>query len=74
MIELLGALLWRQLMGMTVLESGVAIQPAYMCMPTGANDDLPTLSGESIGNGSIALAPGTITFLAFPAAGNSACQ
>ena len=31
----------------------------------GANDDLPTLAGESIRRGDITLAPATVTFLEF---------
>lgn len=125
-----GALLWRQLMGTTVLESGVPIQAGLhvyahclrgspggvavlaintdksasrtLTAPTagqrytlsssvanlqekrvqlngteltlGANDDLPTLTGESIGTGNITLAPATITFLAFAEAANTACR
>lgn len=40
----------------------------------GANDDLPTLAGESIGRGNITLAPATVTFLAFAEAANTACR
>ena len=39
----------------------------------GANDDLPTLAGESIGRGDITLAPATVTFLEFAEA-NTACR
>jgi glycosyl hydrolase family 79 len=125
------ALLWRQLMGTTVLESGVPIQAGLhvyahcllarpggvavlaintdktasrsLTLPTAgerytlssstvgnlqekrvqlngtelklsANDDLPTLAGESIGRGDITLAPATVTLLAFPEAANTACR
>jgi heparanase 1 len=125
------ALLWRQLMGTTVLESAVPIQAGLhvyahclrgrpggvavlaintdktasrtLPVPTagerytlsssavgnlqekrvrlngtelrlGANDDLPTLTGESIAIGNITLAPATITFLAFAEAANTACR
>jgi hypothetical protein len=125
-----GALLWRQLMGTTVLESGVPIAAGLhvyahclrgkpggvavlaintdqtasriLAVPTagqrytlssdsgnlqekrvrlngteltlGVNDDLPTLTGESIGSGNVTLAPATITFLAFAEAANVACR
>ena len=126
-----GALLWRRLMGTTVLESSVPIQAGLhvyahclrgkpggvavlaintdttasrtLTVPTagerytlsssavgnlqekrvqlngtvlklGANDDLPTLTGESSGSGNITLAPATVTFLAFAEAANTACR
>ena len=125
------ALLWRQLMGTTVLESGVPIRAGLhvyahclrgrpggvavlaintdktaspsLTVPTAgerytlssstvgnlqekrvqlngtelklsANDDLPTLAGESIVRSDITLAPATVTFLAFPEAANTACR
>jgi hypothetical protein len=39
-----------------------------------ANDDLPTLNGESIGAADITLAPATVTFVAFAKAANTACR
>jgi hypothetical protein len=39
-----------------------------------ANDDLPTVSGESFGSGNIVLAPATFTFLGFAEAANTACR
>lgn len=122
------ALLWRKLMGTTVLESGVAIQPGLHVyahclrgkpggvallvinndrttsrelsfaldgerytmssnvlqsktvqlngaeLKLGADDELPVLAGVPSQAGSIELAPATITFLAFPQAGNGACR
>jgi heparanase len=122
------ALLWRKLMGTTVLESGVAIMEGLhvyahclrgesggvallvinndkaaaraLSIPTasesytlasrdlqsrsvqlngadlklGENDDLPRLVGIPTPAGVVTIAPATITFLALPLAGNSACQ
>jgi hypothetical protein len=39
-----------------------------------ASDDLPRITGEQTPSGTQTFAPLTITFLAFPAAANSACQ
>ena len=39
-----------------------------------ANDDLPRITGEQTPSGAVTFAPLTITFLAFPAAANRACQ
>ena len=39
----------------------------------GAADDLPRIAGAPTGAGAVTFAPATITFLAIPAAGNSAC-
>jgi hypothetical protein len=123
-----GALLWRQLMGTIVLESGVRIQMGLhvythcerqvsggvallvinndrnaartLVLPEASErytldaatlqdvavrlnghtlslDDageLPRLSGVSTAPGTLILAPATITFLAIPGAGNSACR
>jgi heparanase len=123
-----GALLWRKLMGTTVLDSGVPLRAglhAYahclrgtpggvallvlntdkaasqtLTLPTTAerytlgatdalsrhvqlngaelsldrNGDLPRLSGLPAAAGDISLAPATITYLAVPKAGNSACR
>lgn len=122
-----GALLWRKLMGTTVLDSGVPVRaglhayahclrgtpggvallvintdraaPLTLHLPgrserytlsgslegklvqlngkdlaLGPNDELPALAGASAGAGEISFAPATITFLALPGAGNSACR
>ena len=122
------ALLWRRLMGTTVLESGVPIQAGLhvyahclrgtpggvallainndktasrtLTVPApgerytlsssnlesrsvqlngtaialGGNDDLPPLAGVPSAAGNLTFAPATITFLALPGAGNSACR
>ena len=39
-----------------------------------AEDDLPRITGEQTPSGALTFAPLTITFLAFPAAANGACQ
>jgi hypothetical protein len=124
-----GALLWRRLMGSTVLDSGIPIQhglhvyahclrdvpggvallaintdsaaPQTLKLPAaerytlaapggnlqagrvhlnrvelalGANDELPTFTPEKTADGTISLAPATITFLAIPNAANAACR
>ena len=123
-----GALLWRQLMGSTVLDSGVPIQAGLHvyahCQPgtrggvsllvinpssnvphtlmldsnserytldaanlrdgtvrlngrtleLGIKDDLPRMAGVRTAAGALTFAPSTITFLAIPAAANSACR
>jgi hypothetical protein len=123
-----GALLWRQLMGSTVLDSGVPIQTGlhvyahcqlgtrggvsllvintnsnapHLLMLTSASerytldaanlrdgtvrlnggtlelgikDDLPRIAGVRTAAGALTFAPATITFLAIPAAANSACR
>ena len=123
-----GALLWRQLMGSTVLDSDVPIQAGLHvyahCQPgtrggvsllvintssnaphalmlrsaserytldaanlrdgtvrlngrtleLGIKDDLPLMAGVRTAAGALTFAPATITFLAIPAAANSACQ
>jgi hypothetical protein len=123
-----GALLWRQLMGSTVLDSGLPIQTGLHvyahCQPRtrggvsllvinsssnapralvlasaserytldaanlqdgtvrldgrtlnlGVKDDLPRIGGVQTAAGALTFAPTTITFLAIPAAANSACQ
>ena len=127
-----GALLWRTLMGTTVLEPGIPIQsglhvyahclrgtphrrsiggvallainndraaPRMLTVPVpgerytlsadelqgktvrlngvelelGADDALPDLTSAPVRPGNIALDPATITFIAFPGAGNQAC-
>ena len=122
------ALLWRRLMGTTVLESGVPIQAGLhvyahclrgtpggvallainndrtasrtLTVPApgerytlsssnlesrsvqlngtaialGGNDDLPPLGAVPSAAGNLTFAPATITFLALPGAGNSACR
>jgi hypothetical protein len=40
----------------------------------GANDELPSMAGESEPAGRLNFAPATITFLAIPAAANPRCQ
>jgi heparanase len=40
----------------------------------GAGDSLPSLTGLAVQSGSIDLAPASITFLAFPHAGNTSCR
>jgi heparanase 1 len=40
----------------------------------GANDALPSLAGAPTAAGEVAFAPATITFVALPVAGNSACR
>jgi hypothetical protein len=123
-----GALLWRQMMGTTVLDSGVPIQAGLhvyahcqretadgvtllvintsrdtarsLAIPNaskrftldaanlqdgtarlngqplelGAKDDLPRIAGVQSAAGTLTFAPATITFLAIPAAANSACR
>jgi len=123
-----GALLWRRLMGSTVLDPGVPIRgglhayahclrdkpggvallllntdrvtaqaitvPAASerytltspdplsrrvdlngrALTLGAGDALPALAGTRAAAGEVTLAPASITFLAVPAAGNSACR
>ncbi len=123
-----GALLWRRLMGSTVLDSGVPIQAGlhvyahcqpgtrggvsllvintnsnapHVMMLTSASeryaldaanlrggtvrlngrtleldvrDDLPRIAGVRTAAGALTFAPATITFLAIPAAANSACR
>jgi hypothetical protein len=123
-----GALLWRRLMGTTVLDSGVPIQTGLhvyanslhgtpggvallvinndreasrpLRIPTearrytlsasplqgarvqlngkelmlGAHDEVPDLVGVPVAAGDISFEPATITFLALPAAKNSACK
>jgi hypothetical protein len=39
-----------------------------------ANDTLPKIKGQKMPAGAIALAPASITFLAFPSASNASCQ
>jgi hypothetical protein len=123
-----GALLWRQLMGSTVLDSGVPIRaglhvyahcqlgtlggvsllvintssnaPQTLMLTSaserytldaanlrggtvrlngrtlelGVRDDLPRIAGVRTVAGALTFAPATITFLAIPAAANSACR
>ncbi len=123
-----GALLWRQLMGNIVLDSGMPIQtglhvyahcqrgtsggvslliintdrnaPHSLMLPTaserytldaaslrdttvrlngltlelGVRDDLPRIASVRTVAGTLTFAPSTITFLAIPAAANSACR
>jgi hypothetical protein len=123
-----GALLWRRLMGSTVLDSGVPVRaglhayahclrgkpggvalllinteratPQTVTLPTAserytltsrdplsraadlngsaltlaAGDALPDLAAVRAAAGEVTLAPASITFLAVPAAGNSACR
>jgi hypothetical protein len=123
-----GALLWRQLMGRIVLDSGLSIQkglhvyahcqrgtaggvslliintdrnaPHSLMLPTaserytldaaslrdttvrlngltlelGVRDDLPRIASVRTVAGTLTFAPSTITFLAIPAAANSACR
>jgi heparanase 1 len=123
-----GALLWRRLMGTTVLDSGIPIQAGLhvyahslrgvpggvalliintdrsatriLSVPARArrytlsalhleescvqlngkelqltkNDDLPELRSVDVPAGNVTFAPATITFLALPQAGNSACH
>jgi hypothetical protein len=123
-----GALLWRQLMGSTVLDSGVPIRaglhvyahcqlgtlggvsllvintssnaPQTLMLTSaserytldaanlrggtvrlngrtlelGVRDDLPRIAGLRTVAGALTFAPATITFLAIPAAANSACR
>jgi hypothetical protein len=123
-----GALLWRQLMGRIVLDTGVPIQkglhiyahcqrgtaggvslliintdrnlPHALMLSTaserytldatslrdttirlngrplglGVRDDLPRIAGVQTVAGALTIAPSTITFLAIPAAANSACR
>ncbi|HMF68422.1 MAG TPA: hypothetical protein VK602_12530 [Phyllobacterium sp.] len=123
-----GALLWRQLMGTTVLDSGVPIQTglhvyahcqlgtsggvSLLVINTNSNashvlkltsaserytldaadlrdgtvrlnggileldvkDDLPRVAGVRAAAGALTFAPATISFLAIPAAANSACR
>jgi Glycosyl hydrolase family 79, N-terminal domain len=123
-----GALLWRQLMGNIVLDSGLPIQPGFhvyahcqrgtaggvslliintdrnaphsLRLPTtserytldaaslrdttvrlndrtlelGVRDDLPRIASVRTVAGTLTFAPSTITFLAIPAAANSACR
>jgi len=40
----------------------------------GADDSLPAITGKPVGAGNVDLAPASITFLAFPTAGNVACR
>jgi hypothetical protein len=40
----------------------------------GSGDALPTLRGAAVHSGSVTFAPASITFLAFPRAGNAACR
>jgi hypothetical protein len=40
----------------------------------GVKDDLPRIGGVQTAAGALTFAPTTITFLAIPAAANSACQ
>jgi glycosyl hydrolase family 79 len=122
-----GALLWRRLMGTTVLETGVpgraglhvyahclrdrpggvsllvinidrnasraltlasaserytldaakldgqAVRLNGHALELAANDDLPAIAGVPAPAGALSFAPATITFLAIPAAANSAC-
>lgn len=123
-----GALLWRRLMGTTVLDSGVPIQAGLHVyahclrgtpggvallvinndkaaprtltvrsagerytlssgdlqsktvqlngteLALGAGDEFPNLTGVATQAGSLEFAPATITFIALPGAGNSACR
>jgi heparanase 1 len=123
-----GALLWRQLMGATVLDAGVPVQSGLhvyahcqSAVPGGvallvinpdrnaahalklpaasvrytldaanlldeqvrlngrpltlsAGGELPAIAGEATAADAMSFAPGSITFLAVPAAGNSACR
>jgi len=123
-----GALLWRRLMGATVLDSGVPVRAGLHVyahclrerpggvsllvintgratphtlnladaserytldaaklddetvrlnghmLELGANDDLPDIAGVGMPAGALLFAPATITFLAIPAAANSACR
>jgi len=123
-----GALLWRKLMGTTVLDSGIPIAEGLhvyahclrgtpggvallvinndkaasrtLSIPVagdrytmsssdlqsktvqlngaelnlGSGDELPVLAGIPIQAGNVEFAPATITFIAIPQAGNTACQ
>jgi len=123
-----GALLWRQLMGTTVLDAGVSIESGLhvyahcqraapggvallvinpdrdaahaLMLPAAsvrytldaanvldeqvrlnghpltlsADDELPAITGEATAADTMSFAPASITFLALPAAGNSACR
>jgi hypothetical protein len=40
----------------------------------GEGDSLPSLKGLAVEQRAIAVAPGTITFVALPAANNTACK
>ena len=40
----------------------------------GSGDALPRLKGKTIGSGHVTFAPASITFLAFPKAGNASCR
>ncbi|MGP8243314.1 MAG: hypothetical protein ACLQVN_02225 [Bryobacteraceae bacterium] len=122
------ALLWRKLMGTTVLEAGASPAPAVHLyahclrghpggvallaintdreaphelaaaapsdrytltakrllgtavelngreLETGPDDALPEINGEPVRKGTVKLAPASITFLAFPNAGNASCR
>ena len=123
-----GALLWRQLMGSSVLDPGVPIQAGLhvyahcqrgtrggvsvlvintdtstphalmlasaserytldaanlrggtvrlngRTLQLGVNDELPPIAGVRTARGAVTFAPATITFIAVPAAANTACQ
>jgi hypothetical protein len=55
------------LMSATVRLNGKQLQ-------LGAGDTLPALQGSAVQSGTINLAPESITFLAFPKAGNLSCR
>jgi len=55
-----------------LLESRVELNGREL--RTDAHDDLPRITGEATGAGRVALAPASITFLAFPNAGNAVCR
>lgn len=55
------------LLDATVELNGKRLEP-------GADDALPVLSGLPVHSGTITLAPASITFLAFPKAGNASCR
>jgi hypothetical protein len=57
----------RDLLGTSVELNGSQLE-------LGPHDDLPKMTGKGIGAGQVTLAPASITFLAFPSAGNASCQ
>ncbi|QOY92015.1 hypothetical protein IRI77_15190 [Paludibaculum fermentans] len=54
--------------------TGSAVQLNGRELKLGADDSLPAITGQPTAAGKIRLAPASITFLAFPNAGNASCR
>ncbi len=66
-------------MRFTLPAAGASLQARQVALngttlALAGNDELPALDGERFAAGTVSLAPASITFLAFPKAGNQACR